>query len=329
MTPTGHTHTTPTAPPLPVSGPIVFTGCDMQTAAAAAHDHGSGHAHAHPRRREVVVNGKRIKTIDVHAHCCVPEATAVIGHPLEAPGLLDGRHLHAHRGDGRAGHRRRGAQHQSLLVQGRQATQSAELIQHPERDAGRILRRQPRPLRRLRDGGAAASRSRRRAGRTRRQEARLPRRRRRRQRRRRGTRQSALPSVLGEVRGARRAGVHASARHARTGAERAPGRQRPADQHDRQSAGDHDRAVAPDLRGHARPLPRAQDLRRARRRLPAVLRQPLRRGAAAPSPTASVRCPKKKPTAYLARRPALLRHDRVHARSAAPSDRRDRVRTRS
>ena len=34
-------------------------------------------------------------------------------------------------------------------------------------------------------------------------------------------------------------------------------RQRPADQHDRQSARDHDRAVAPDLRGHARPLSRA------------------------------------------------------------------------
>ena len=50
------------------------------------------------------------------------------------------------------------------------------------------------------------------------------------------------------------------------------------DQHDRQSARDHDRAVAPDLRGHARPLSRAEDLRRAWRRLPAVLRQPLRRG---------------------------------------------------
>lgn len=41
-----------------------------------------------PRRREVVVNGKRVKTIDVHAHCIVPAAAAVINHPLEAPGLL-------------------------------------------------------------------------------------------------------------------------------------------------------------------------------------------------------------------------------------------------
>ena len=41
-----------------------------------------------PRRREVVVNGKRVKTIDVHAHCIVPAAAALIDHPLEAPGLL-------------------------------------------------------------------------------------------------------------------------------------------------------------------------------------------------------------------------------------------------
>ena len=40
------------------------------------------------RRREVVVNGKRVKTIDVHAHCIVPAAAALINHPLEAPGLL-------------------------------------------------------------------------------------------------------------------------------------------------------------------------------------------------------------------------------------------------
>ena len=71
------------------AGGIAFTGCDMQSAAAAAagsEPHGHGHAHA--RRREVVVNGKKVKTIDIHAHCCVPAAMAVIKHPLEAPGLL-------------------------------------------------------------------------------------------------------------------------------------------------------------------------------------------------------------------------------------------------
>jgi aminocarboxymuconate-semialdehyde decarboxylase len=62
---------------------IVFTHCAV-TAAAADH----GHAHSHGRRREVVVAGKRVKTVDIHAHCCVPKAMAVIKHPLEAPGLL-------------------------------------------------------------------------------------------------------------------------------------------------------------------------------------------------------------------------------------------------
>jgi aminocarboxymuconate-semialdehyde decarboxylase len=60
---------------------IAFIGCAMTNAGAAATP-GQG------RRREVVVNGRRIKTVDIHAHCIVPEAAAVINHPLEAPGLL-------------------------------------------------------------------------------------------------------------------------------------------------------------------------------------------------------------------------------------------------
>ncbi|MBI2207646.1 MAG: amidohydrolase [Candidatus Rokubacteria bacterium] len=40
------------------------------------------------RRREVVVNGRRIKTVDVHAHCAVPEAMALAGRALETPALL-------------------------------------------------------------------------------------------------------------------------------------------------------------------------------------------------------------------------------------------------
>src|SRR6266478_1196903 len=40
---------------------------------------GSGDVEAQPRRREVVVNGKRVKTVDVHAHCQVPEAMALMG----------------------------------------------------------------------------------------------------------------------------------------------------------------------------------------------------------------------------------------------------------
>jgi aminocarboxymuconate-semialdehyde decarboxylase len=40
------------------------------------------------RRREVVVGGKRVKTVDVHAHCAVPAAMALVGRPLETEALL-------------------------------------------------------------------------------------------------------------------------------------------------------------------------------------------------------------------------------------------------
>jgi len=60
---------------------LAFVGCGLSTTAAPPPT-------PETRRREVVVNGKRVKTIDVHAHCIVPKAAAVIGHPLEAPGLL-------------------------------------------------------------------------------------------------------------------------------------------------------------------------------------------------------------------------------------------------
>ena len=76
---TGHTHHAPG---------LGFVGCELTASAGASAGPGGGSgAHAH-RRREVVVSGRRIKTIDVHAHCVVPEAAKVINHPLEAPGLL-------------------------------------------------------------------------------------------------------------------------------------------------------------------------------------------------------------------------------------------------
>src|SRR5205823_8619108 len=36
------------------------------------------HAHAQVRRREVVVAGKRVRTIEVHAHAIIPEAVALM-----------------------------------------------------------------------------------------------------------------------------------------------------------------------------------------------------------------------------------------------------------
>ena len=62
---------------------MIFTGCsvmDAQRTQAAARALGKGKAKpAAGRRREVKVGGKRVKTIDVHAHCVIPEAMALLG----------------------------------------------------------------------------------------------------------------------------------------------------------------------------------------------------------------------------------------------------------
>ena len=46
-----------------------------------------GTAAPQARRREVVVKGKRVKTVDVHAHCAVPEALALMGLKIGGPQL--------------------------------------------------------------------------------------------------------------------------------------------------------------------------------------------------------------------------------------------------
>ena len=52
-----------------VTAGLFFTGCSLAPLA---------HAQT-PRRRQVVVNGKRVKTIDVHAHVGFPEAMELMG----------------------------------------------------------------------------------------------------------------------------------------------------------------------------------------------------------------------------------------------------------
>jgi aminocarboxymuconate-semialdehyde decarboxylase len=42
------------------------------------------------RRREVAVNGKRIRTVDVHAHCHIPEALQLAGQQVRFPLLVIG-----------------------------------------------------------------------------------------------------------------------------------------------------------------------------------------------------------------------------------------------
>jgi len=70
---------------------VAFVGCGLaddaqaqpyQLAQAQA---GAGPA---PRRREVVVNGRRVKTVDVHAHCAFPETHALMGLKLAPSSLI-------------------------------------------------------------------------------------------------------------------------------------------------------------------------------------------------------------------------------------------------
>ena len=59
---------------------VAFVGCDLLNPV---------HVHAQPAvRRRVEVNGRRIKTIDVHAHCAFPEALAMMGLKVRPENLV-------------------------------------------------------------------------------------------------------------------------------------------------------------------------------------------------------------------------------------------------
>src|SRR3982074_3516122 len=60
---------------------IAFTGCGLARG-PAAETPGQG------RRREVVVAGKRVTTVDIHAHCHIPEALELAGQKVRFPGLV-------------------------------------------------------------------------------------------------------------------------------------------------------------------------------------------------------------------------------------------------
>ena len=63
---------------------IVFCGCGLL--------HGAHAQHSIRQRLPVMIGGKRIKTIDVHAHCQFPEAGALLSASAAASkSLVDGR----------------------------------------------------------------------------------------------------------------------------------------------------------------------------------------------------------------------------------------------
>jgi aminocarboxymuconate-semialdehyde decarboxylase len=63
---------------------VSFVGCDLHN---GAHVHAQG---APAGRREVVVNGRRVKTVDVHAHVAFPEAMALMGIKVNPENLVMG-----------------------------------------------------------------------------------------------------------------------------------------------------------------------------------------------------------------------------------------------
>ena len=84
------------------TSPIAFTECDLlaasrrrvgartRPAARAKAVERRGALKVVGRRREVVVGGRRVKTIDVHAHCVIPEAVALLGLKVDTqrgPGI--------------------------------------------------------------------------------------------------------------------------------------------------------------------------------------------------------------------------------------------------
>lgn len=63
---------------------IGFVGCDFLRAPAGDGADAQNHTH----RQEVSINGQRITTIDIHAHCAVPAALDVLGKTADRDDLL-------------------------------------------------------------------------------------------------------------------------------------------------------------------------------------------------------------------------------------------------
>lgn len=69
-----------------MSNKIGFVDCALR--GPMKDDASGGGANTHGGRREVVVNGTRVRTVDIHAHCVVPAALEVLGEKVGNDKLL-------------------------------------------------------------------------------------------------------------------------------------------------------------------------------------------------------------------------------------------------
>ena len=153
---------------------LAFTGCDLlaaRTPRAQARSAARGKAPAKSgkprlaavtsgRRREVVVGGRRVKTIDVHAHCVIPEAYALLG--------LEGAGASRSRASTRSGRERiaemdaQGIDIEALSINPFWYRAERDVAdrgrQDPERAARRVLREVSGSLRRVRLASRCSSR---------------------------------------------------------------------------------------------------------------------------------------------------------------------------
>ena len=247
---------------------IAFCSCGMLDA-----------AHAQPKapRLPVKVNGKRVLTVDVHAHCYFREAINLMGDGADKVlPPVKGVPEHFIAIEQRLKEMDAMAIDMEVLSinpfwYGKDRDTAAQIVKVQNEKLAELCAARPERFARLRFPDAAVSRPRGAAARNGGQETGPSRGRDRRQRAGRGFFRSEIPSRLGQGGRTRRGAVHPSAEHA--GTRQALQGQWLAVEHHRQSARHHDRPAAPDLRGNARPLPRAQDHCRAWRRLSRLLRR--------------------------------------------------------
>src|SRR6266853_1870458 len=61
------------------AGGIMFAGCTILGNRMSAQQDGA----APPKRRQAMVGGRRVRTIDIHAHVIVPEGMVMAGRKIE------------------------------------------------------------------------------------------------------------------------------------------------------------------------------------------------------------------------------------------------------